>query len=143
MVAFTRSLPSEDRANCHAYYAADPGQKAWGVVRWDAKSAAPNFLQGDLVDDLNGTVKVRFGEQTCKLEIAKGDLPGDGTVPELSGQAPKPFIKQIVRHEGEQKGHYSYDHQGSYSNDFTTGLALYSIVKLTLGSGILNEVDSE
>lgn len=141
---FHTQLKGQYHANCHAYYAADTGQKAWGEVRWDAKSAAPNFLQGDLVDDdLNGTVKVRFGEQTCKLEIAKGDLPGDGTVPELSGQAPKPFIKQIFRHEGKQKGHYSYDHQGSYSNDFTTGLALYSIVKLTLGSGILNEVDSE
>jgi len=140
---FHTQLKGQYHPNCHAYYAADPAQKAWGEVRWVANSAISSFSQGELMDDdLNGAVKVKFGDQACELEIAKGDLPGDGTVPELSGQAPKAFVKQIFRHEGKQKGHYSYDHQGSYSNEFTAGLALYSIVKLTLGSGILKEVDN-
>lgn len=138
---FHTKIKRQYHGNCYAYYAADSSQLSWGEVRWKAGSAVPSFVRGDLVDDdLNGAVKVKFGEQICKLEIAGRDLPGDGTVPELSGQAPKPFVKQIFRHEGKAKGHFSYDHQGSYSNDLTAGLTLYSIVKLTLESGILNEV---
>ncbi|WP_426344108.1 esterase/lipase family protein [Pseudoduganella sp. R-32] len=137
---FHSEVKGQYHGNCHAYYAADSAQSAWGEVRWSANTAVPNFVQGVLVDDdLNGAVKVKFGEQVCELEIAGRDLPGDGTVPELSGQAPKPFVKQIFRHEGKLKGHFSYDHQGSYSNDFTAGLTLYSIVKLTLSSGVLKE----
>lgn len=137
---FHNQIKGQYHNNCHAYYAADPAQAAWGEVRWAATIRRPDFSVGDLVDDdLNGAVKVKFGEEICKLEISGQDLPGDGTVPELSGQAPKPFVKQIFRHEGKQKGHVSYDHQGSYSNDFTAGLTLYSIVKLTLEAGILKE----
>jgi len=139
---FHASVKGQYHGNCHAYYAADPAQPAWGEVRWAANVPESDFSQGQIVeDDLNGTIKVRIGEKLCKLEIAGQDLPGDGTVPELSGQAPKAHIKQIFRHEGKKKGHISYDHQGSYSNDFTTGLTLYSIVKLTLESGIVQEVD--
>lgn len=133
-------LKGQYHGNCHAYYAADNAQPAWGEVKWSASIPVGDFSKGEIVDDdLNGTLKVKFGENLCKLEIAGQDLPGDGTVPELSGQAPKAHVKQIFRHEGKRKGHVSYDHQGSYSNDFTTGLALYSIVKLTLESGILRE----
>lgn len=139
--SYHSKIKGQYHQNCHAYYAADSAQAAWGEVRWVAGSSFANFSKGDLyADDLNGSVKVKFGEEVCKLEIAGQDLPGDGTVPELSGQAPKPFVKQIFRHEGKKKGHFSYDHQGSYSNDFTSGLTLYSIVKLTLESGILDEV---
>jgi len=135
---FHTEIKGQYHGNCHAYYAADPAQAAWGEVRWVAGKRHADFVTGELIDDdLNGAVKVKFGEEVCKLEISGQDLPGDGTVPELSGQAPKPFVKQIFRHEGKQKGHTSYDHQGSYSNDFTAGLTLYSIVKLTLESGIL------
>ena len=137
--SFHNLIKGQYHANCHAYYAADPGQAAWGEVRWAASSYLPDFSKGELfADDLNGSVKVKVGDEICKFEIAGQDLPGDGTVPELSGQAPKQFIKQIFRHEGKKKGHVSYDHQGSYSNDFTAGLTLYSIVKLTLDSGILS-----
>ena len=139
---FHKDIKGRYHNNCHAYYAADPAQAAWGEVRWAAGTPRSNFVTGELVDDdLNGAIKVKFGEEVCKLEISARDLPGDGTVPELSGQAPKAYVKQIFRHEGKQKGHVSYDHQGSYSNDFTTGLTLYSIVKLTLESGLLNEAD--
>ncbi len=135
---FHTEIKGQYHNNCHAYYAADPAQAAWGEVRWVSGTKYNNFVTGELVDDdLNGVVKVKFGDDVCKLEISGQDLPGDGTVPELSGQAPKAFVKQIFRHEGKQKGHTSYDHQGSYSNDFTAGLTLYSIVKLTLESGIL------
>jgi len=135
---FHTEIKGQYHGNCHAYYAADPAQAAWGEVRWVAGKRHADFVTGELIDDdLNGAVKVKFGDEVCKLEISGQDLPGDGTVPELSGQAPKPFVKQIFRHEGKQKGHTSYDHQGSYSNDFTAGLTLYSIVKLTLESGIL------
>jgi len=135
---FHTEIKGQYHGNCHAYYAADPAQAAWGEVRWVAGKRHADFVTGELIDDdLNGAVKVKFGEEVCELEISGQDLPGDGTVPELSGQAPKPFVKQIFRHEGKQKGHTSYDHQGSYSNDFTAGLTLYSIVKLTLESGIL------
>ncbi|KQV59301.1 MULTISPECIES: triacylglycerol lipase [unclassified Duganella] len=140
---FHKRIKGQYHENCHAYYAADTAQSAWGEVRWAAKTAVPDFVQGELIhDDLNGAVKVKFGEQICALEIAGPDIPGDGTVPELSGQAPKPFVRQIFRHEGKRKGHVSYDHQGSYSNDLTAGLTLYSIVKLTLNSGILDEVNN-
>ncbi|KQZ26026.1 triacylglycerol lipase [Duganella sp. Root1480D1] len=135
---FHDKVKGQYHGNTHAYYAADQAQPAWGEVRWSAGTSCPNFSNGVLLDDdLNGTVKVQFGEGLCKLEIAGQDLPGDGTVPELSGQAPKNFVAQIFRHEGKKKGHASYDHQGSYSNDFTAGLTLYSIVKLTLKAGIL------
>jgi hypothetical protein len=137
--SFHRKIKGQYHANCHAYYAADRAQPAWGEVRWTAGSHCPDYSKGVLIDDdLNGAVKVKIGDGVYKLEIAGPDLPGDGTVPELSGQAPKPFVKQIFRHEGKVRGHVSYDHQGSYSNDFTAGLTLYSIVKLTLESGILN-----
>ena len=134
-------IKGQYHGNCHAYYAADHAQPAWGEVRWVASNPTTDFSRGEIVeDDQNGKIKVKFGESICKLKIAGQDLPGDGTVPEFSGQAPKQYVKQIFRHEGKQKGHFSYDHQGSYSNDFTIGLTLYSIVKLTLESGVLNGV---
>jgi hypothetical protein len=141
---FHESLKGQYHNNCYAYYAADAKQPAWGEVCWKASVPVADYSGGELVDDdQNGTVKVRFGDQLCRLEIEGQNLPGDGTVPEFSGQAPKPFVKQIFRHEGKAKGHVSYDHQGSYGNDFTAGLTLYSIAKLTLASGILDGIAEE
>ncbi|GJI96621.1 hypothetical protein RugamoR57_33390 [Duganella caerulea] len=136
---FHESLLGQYHSNCYAYYAADSNQPAWGEVCWKANIPIGDYSRGELIDDdQNGTVKVKFGDQICRLEIEGQNLPGDGTVPEFSGQAPKPFVKQIFRHEGTAKGHVSYDHQGSYGNDFTAGLTLYAIAKLTLASGVLD-----
>jgi len=141
---FHESLKGQYHSNCFAYYAADPKQPAWGEVCWKASLPIADYSRGELIeDDQNGAVKVKFGDEICTLEIEGQNLAGDGTVPEFSGQAPKPYVKQIFRHEGKAKGHVSYDHQGSYGNDFTAGLTLYAIAKLTLASGILDNVSEE
>jgi pimeloyl-ACP methyl ester carboxylesterase len=76
--------------------------------------------------------KEKEGKYRFVIQKAKG--PGDGTVPEESGSAPTPYVVQIFRHEGKEKGHESYDHQGSYKAKIAQAATLYSIVKIVAES---------
>lgn len=138
---FHGHLSGKYHSNCHAFYAADIERPTWGEVRWGA-SGRHGDISGDelLSDNLSGLVLIRSNSGgITTLSIDEPDTPGDGTVPELSGQAPAPFVKQLFRHEGKKANHPSYEHQFAYGDDFIAGLTLYSIVRLTLDSGILDK----
>lgn len=137
---FQGQIAGKYHGNCHAFYAADIERPTWGEVRWCASGRHGDLSEAELVsDNLSGLVLVRSNPGgITSLSIDGPDTPGDGTVPELSGQAPSPFIKQIFRHEGQRTNHPSYEHQFAYGQDFIAGLTLYSIVRLTLDSGVLD-----
>lgn len=129
-------------SNTYAYYGADRKRLSWNEVNWKSS----NLAEGDLKyasladDDFNGTVHLSFKEKRkypFVLEEAKG--PGDGTVPAESGSAPTPYVVQIFRHEGEAKGHESYDHQNSYKAKLAQAVTLYSIAKIVAGSSWLKQ----
>jgi len=129
-------------SNTYAYYGADPKQLAWNEVRWKSdKLVEGDFKTALLVDDdLNGTVQLSFKEKNkYRLEIHKALGPGDGTVPAESGSAPTPYVVQIFRHEGKEKGHESYDHQDSYKAKLAQAVTLYSIVKIVADSDWLKQ----
>lgn len=136
---FHQQIAGKYHSNSHAFYAADPDQPSWGEVRWNASGQADNLTDAEfLSDNLNGLVLVKSKAGISTLDIAEPDVPGDGTVPEVSGQAPRDFVKQIFRHEGKKAGHPSYEHQFAYGQDFVAGLTLYSVARLTLDAGILD-----
>jgi pimeloyl-ACP methyl ester carboxylesterase len=129
-------------SNTYAYYGADRKRLSWNEVNWKSS----NLAEGDLKyasladDDFNGTVHLSFKEKRkypFVLEEAKG--PGDGTVPAESGSAPTPYVVQIFRHEGEAKGHESYDHQNSYKAKLAQAVTLYSIARIVAGSSWLKQ----
>ena len=129
-------------SNTYAYYGADPKQLAWNEVRWKSdKLVDGDFKTALLVDDdLNGTVQLSFKEKNkYSLEIYKAQGPGDGTVPAESGSAPTPYVVQIFRHEGKEKGHESYDHQDSYKAKLAQAVTLYSIIKIVADSDWLKQ----
>lgn len=120
----------------YAYYAADAQQRSWNEVHWKcSKSLTGEYLSAETVhDDLNGEVKIKLGAQTHAFTIQGPQGPGDGTVPEESGAAPTPHVVQIFRHEGQAKGHTSYEHQHSYGADVTQAVTLYSILRIVADS---------
>ncbi len=129
--------------NTYASYAADAGQPSWNEVVWQsAKPLSSDIRAAQTIDDdLNGEVTIKVGERKCVLEIDEPRGPGDGTVPAESGAAPTPFkeVIQIFRHEGQAKGHQSYDHQYSYQHELVQAVTLYSIVKIVSGSDWLKQ----
>lgn len=119
-----------------AFYAADVAQPAWSEVHWKGrdKTASP-IVQAVLADDnLNGTVRVKLADGEARFDIEDPRGPGDGTVPVESGQAPKPHCVQIFRHEGEAKGHESYEHQYAFDAREPLAVTLYSIAKIAASS---------
>ena len=90
-------------------------------------------------DDLNGTLHIKVGEKTVRLDMQERRAPGDGTVPEESGEAAFDYCTQIFKHEGEAKGQPSYDHQFCFDNTMTLGVTLYSIAKIAATSPLLDE----
>ncbi len=124
-------------SNTYAYYAADPKRLSWNEVHWKAGNGPNGDVRAALLagDDLNGAIQLAFGnERKHKFEIQKAKGPGDGTVPAESGSAPTPYVTQIFKHEGKEKGHESYDHQDSYKAKLAQGVTLYSIIKIIADS---------
>lgn len=121
----------------YAYYAADRKHLSWSEVHWKSDKPFLGEIKEAVVgaDDLNGALKLSCGATITgdfSVEAPKG--LGDGTVPEESGSAPTPYVVQIFRHGGKEKGHESYDHQDSYKAKLAQAVTLYSIVKIVAQS---------
>lgn len=141
---FHERLAGNYHKNTYAFYAADLAHPSWGEVRWIGSGWGDKLDCAELVgDDRNGTISVKWKDRIQAMYIAAPNSPGDGTVPEVSGQAPKEFVRQIFRHEGKKSGHPSYEHQLAYGDDFIAGLTLYSIVRLTIDSKYLDSANEE
>jgi pimeloyl-ACP methyl ester carboxylesterase len=127
--------------NTYAFYAADAKWPSWNEVHWKSDKS----IRGDIKtaplenDDHNGAVQLSIDECTHHFEIQKPQGFGDGTVPAESGEAPTPHVVQIFCHEGEAKGHHSYDHQKAYQSELAQAVTLYSIVKIVSGSDWLQQ----
>lgn len=122
----------------YAFYAADANRKSWSEVEWRSNDPAGAMSEGELIkDDLNGKLTVGLETGAVRFQIRGPKGPGDGTVPEESGEAPKPHCQQIFKHEGSAKQHHRYDHQHCYDNNLTKGVTLYSIIKLAVTSPLL------
>lgn len=124
----------------YAFYGADKHQATWNEVQWRTSAETTGVSQGEMVDDdLNGTLHVKAGEKTVRLDMQERRAPGDGTVPEESGEAAYDYCTQIFKHEGEEKQQPSYDHQFCFDNAMTLGVTLYSIAKIAATSPLLDE----
>lgn len=126
----------------YAYYGADEDQMSFGVFRWVtenqaalAKEIGPLLPLGQTAGGTwsTGARAIGFPTYTVakeqRLFFAPGeqDAPGDGTVPQQSGDGPRGKIKRIFRTTG-------YDHQGSYKDDAMLKLTHHLIVKIAQGA---------
>ena len=108
----------------------------WGEVAWEGEGVY-KLTPGQILiaaDDGNGELKTASG---IKLTIGEPDCPGDGTVPQPSGEAPgKAGIALSFAHghgnPGKCNEHFSYDHQGSYGDKHGRSLyaSMYAIIKI-------------
>lgn len=110
----------------------------WGEVVWEGEGLAvldATQMGGNgfnFQDDGNGTLRLGNGK---RLEIAKPDCPGDGTVPVYSGEAPgQAGIAMSFAHghgnPGRHNTRFCYDHQGSYGDDRALYATMYAIIKI-------------
>ena len=137
---FHDDLKNQYHPVTYAFYGADKKQATWNEVQWRASAETTGLSQGEIVDDdLNGTLHIKVGEKTVRLDMQEQRAPGDGTVPEESGEAAFDYCTQIFKHEGEAKGQPSYDHQFCFDNTMTLGVTLYSIAKIAATSPLLDE----
>jgi len=137
---FHGDLKSQYHPVTYAFYGADKQRPTWNEVQWQASSVAESLHQGELIaDDLNGTLQIKVGDKTVRLEMQEARAAGDGTVPEESGAAPFDYCTQMFRHEGEAKGQPSYDHQMCFGNPLTLAVTLHSIAKIAATSPLLDE----
>jgi pimeloyl-ACP methyl ester carboxylesterase len=122
--------------NTYVFYAADAERPAWNEVCWRGSNPGKVDVQAasTIDDDLNGIVRLKLGAYEVAYEIEDAKGPGDETVPAESGEAPKPYVVQIFRHEGQAKGHDSYGHQHAYRSKLAQAVTLYGIVKIVAGS---------
>ena len=119
--------------NSYAYYGADGGYLSFGSCRWhaakQAAAPAPSVLASGTVvshDDAAGARTVKFANgATIQFTHSVQDGPGDGTVPQQSGNGPAQGVKQIFRTKG-------YDHQGSYNDAAMLSLTLQLVARIAL-----------
>lgn len=83
-----------------------------------------------MVDDGVGTTAGELERYVVLFEMTSATEAGDGTVPTISGAAPKQFAASCVK---EQLAISGIDHQGAYklSNDVVLQFLRYSICKIT------------
>lgn len=119
------------------HYGADPRQRAWGIVRWNAGNNLPNVSDDEmrnarlLDDNLEGRLKLKVPDERApnahrffwSHTISSAESDGDGTVPQESGRAAEGKVRFVARMRG-------FDHQGSYSNGQVQSLTLYCIAKI-------------
>lgn len=110
----------------------------WGEVVWEGEGLEQldpsQILSGgfDFKDDGNGELRLGNGK---RLEIAKPDCPGDGTVPVYSGEAPGlAGVAMTFAHghgnPGQHNNRFCYDHQGSYGDDRALYATMYAVIKI-------------
>ncbi|BEV13232.1 alpha/beta hydrolase [Herbaspirillum sp. DW155] len=120
-------------ARTYAYYAADPQRPSWNEVQWKCPVSVPDDIKTAMLrdDNLNREIFLAFRKGSARRFVLQEPTgPGDGTVPVESGAAPTPHVLQMFKHEGNAKGHDSYDHQYSYNSRIAQAATLYSIVSI-------------
>ena len=98
-----------------------------GNVNAESLNTQPWQLQHD---DAEGNIILKNASQPkqhLKLSIAKKSDAGDETVPEISGIAPSPFVKELWQQADGDK-----THQDSWSSTYAQQFALYVIIKIML-----------
>jgi pimeloyl-ACP methyl ester carboxylesterase len=131
---FHTVLGKDYHAHTHITYGADPIKyKAFGNVTWQStgqvlgnplNSAKHNEKESGVqmfwdIPERNGRVVTN----QAYLKLGLQDEPGDGTVPQRSGNAPYDKAEFVCAQGG-------YDHQGSYLDTRVQELALYSVARL-------------
>lgn len=116
----------------YAFYGSDSSHMSFGSVRWTARDPGGDavFTEGNLRGaaiagtDVGGGRRVKVEEKTV-LDFTLGvqDASGDGTVPDLSGCAPRGQIRQLFAVRG-------IDHQGAFDNEAALLLTQHLTVKL-------------
>ncbi|MBB5020557.1 hypothetical protein HNQ59_003878 [Chitinivorax tropicus] len=126
--------------NTFASYGADYGntsQQSFGQLTWLAKDSTTHLSPEQLRDELELQESNNLGKLTVSLpsapdktihfRISGKDIGGDGTVPDISGQAVDKTeygLKQTFRMKG-------FNHQFSYQDQHVRQTTLYSIAKIT------------
>lgn len=138
---FHNRLQGQYHSITYAYYAADPKQRSWRQASWTYKSdTVTDPTNGTLGEDAgNGTLHADVGQTEIVCSIDDKEGVGDGTVPAFSAASQAPYCVQIFKHEGAVKGHFSYDHQHSYSNDMVQSMTLHTIIKIAVTSSLLDQ----
>ncbi|WP_420995985.1 hypothetical protein ACKI2N_004085 [Cupriavidus sp. 30B13] len=108
----------------------------WGEVAWEGGDIGAHEPSNINIvgDDGNGKLRTSSG---LSLTIGTPDCPGDGTVPDLSGAAPrKAGIALSFAHgqgnRGERNSKFCYDHQGSYGDKHLRSLysTMFAVIKI-------------
>lgn len=118
--------------NTYVFYGADSGQMSFGAMRWVARDPGKGavFTEANLRDAArtgyapSGGRRVRVeGRTDLQFVPARQDVAGDGTVPHLSGAAPKGKVRQVFEVRG-------FDHQGAFNHNAILLLTQHLIVKM-------------
>ena len=115
----------------HAHYGADHEHKAWSNFSWDldkgwekreeVTTQAPTARL--VTDDAKGMINIESHFATSNYKMSHPDLPGDGTVPEVSGAASASKAQFSTKMTG-------YNHQDSYSTKAVKDVTTYSVVRI-------------
>ena len=112
----------------------------WQELIWKAQNFPSAFEAMNLQigkDDGNGCIRFVAGGQA---QILAPKDPGDGTVPQCSGEAPvgQSGVQLVFAHgqgcPGKHNNKFCYEHQDSYNDDRALYASLYSIIKLAQGA---------
>lgn len=114
----------------HAHYGADNENRAWTNFSWNLdkgfrkQEVTTDAPIAELVaNDALGKINIKSHFLYSDYKMSNPDLPGDGTVPEVSGADSASKAKFSTKMTG-------YDHQGSYSNKFVKDVTTYSVARI-------------
>lgn len=125
-----------DKAKDRGGLLAASNRFTWEDLIWKAQNLPGGFEAMSLQigkDDGNGSIRFAAGGQATILDPKD---PGDGTVPQCSGQAPagKGGVQLVFTHgqgcPGKHNNKFCYEHQDSYNDERAFYASLYSIIKL-------------
>ncbi|MGV3345432.1 hypothetical protein ACGVWS_06685 [Enterobacteriaceae bacterium LUAb1] len=130
---FQTNLAEQYHPNTYAFYGNSAAAVTYGTVTWhsDHPSAlhmtSSRYLSEQGKNQQRDIAWLTHGRrQTESFTISAMDMPGDGTVPWISGIAPqgKPGVKAIKA--------FSTDHEGAYKTDKADILSytLWSVIKI-------------
>jgi pimeloyl-ACP methyl ester carboxylesterase len=114
----------------HTHYGADFENQAWTNFTWkldkgfrkdEVTTDAPTaeFVETDAL----GVITIRSHFLYSEYKMSKPDLPGDGTVPAVSGADTAIKAKFAAKMTG-------FDHQGSYANKAVKDVTTYSVARI-------------
>jgi pimeloyl-ACP methyl ester carboxylesterase len=153
---FHHDVENAYHPNTYVFYGKDTGQPSFEGVHWQVKpaplynqSTAPspdklaNLGSGEIRDDGSNPLlvvdplgygsnkgiskEIAYNAAFWRLECAKQDGGGDGTVPSSSGTYPLHSGGAAIQ---QQFGLTGFDHEGAYRNDGARIVTLYALHKI-------------